>query len=164
VEETSLYHTEATPLKIDRIETSGLVVLFVGVALLAFTFFSAYGFLVGKLNIIASADLIQFFGTALAPLVEAAIRILYLAIMGWISSILTIRGVQLLKKEKEAIPAAVTPVVKAEKKPEASPQPKPEAKQKPQVKEVGEPAKTEEAEKKLDIEETTEIVEMASAE
>jgi len=149
-------------LKIDRIEISGIAVLFVGVALLAFTFFSAYGFLIGKLNIIASADLIQFFGTALAPIVEATIRILYLAIMGWISSILTIRGVQLLKKE--TVLAAAIPAVKTEAKPEATPQPKPEAKQEPQVEEAKEPKKTEEAEKKLEIEETAEIVDMASAE
>ena len=132
-------------MKIERIEISGLVVLFVGVALLAFTFFSAYGFLIGKLNIMGSADLIEFFGTALAPLVEATIHILYLAIMGWISSILTIRGVQLLKKEKEAVPAAKNPAVKTETKSEAMPQPKPETEKKLQVKE---PKKTEEPEKK----------------
>jgi len=117
------------------------------VALLAFTFFSAYGFLVGKLSILASADLLEFFGTALAPLVEATIRILYLAIMGWVASILTIRGVQLLKKEKEAALQPTTSPVKTEAKPEAKSQPKPEAKEKPQEKEAKEPKKTEEAEK-----------------
>lgn len=80
---------------------AGLVVLFAGVILLAVTFLSAYGFLSGSILILASADLTELFGNAMAPLVEAIIRILYLGIMGWIGSILTIRGVQLLKREKE---------------------------------------------------------------
>jgi len=149
-------------LKMDRIEISGLSVLFVGVALLAFTFFSAYGFLIGKLNIISSSDLVQFFGAALAPIVEATIRILYLAIMGWISSILTIRGVQLLKRE--AVPAPVTQAVKAETKSETTPQPKPEAEKKPRVKEEKEPKTTEEPDESPKTEIPTEIVQTAPAE
>lgn len=88
-------------MKFDKTEISGLIVLFVGVILLAFAFFSAYGFLSGSLSILASADLTELFGNAMAPLIEAIIRILYLGIMGWIGSILTIRGVQLLKLERE---------------------------------------------------------------
>lgn len=149
-------------MKFDKIEISGLVVLFVGVALLAFTFFSAFGFLVGELSIIGSADLIRFFGNALAPLVEATIHILYLAIMGWIASILTIRGVQLLKKEKEAAPAPTTPSVKTEAKPEAKSQPKQEAKEKPQATEVNEPKKTEEATKNPESEAATKTTETVS--
>jgi hypothetical protein len=90
-------------LKFERTELAGLVVLFVGVILLAFTFFSAYGFLSGSLSILASADLTQLFGNAMAPLIEAIIRILYLGIMGWIGSITTIRGVQLLKRDREPV-------------------------------------------------------------
>ncbi len=88
-------------LRFERTEMAGLVVLFVGVILLAATFLSAYGFLSGSILILASADLTELFGNAMAPLIEAIIRILYLGIMGWIGSILTIRGVQLLKREKE---------------------------------------------------------------
>jgi hypothetical protein len=104
-------------------------VLFVGVILLAFAFFSAYGYLSGTLSILASSDLTELFGNAMAPLIEAIIRILYLGIMGWIGSILTIRGVQLLKLEKEVI----TPQsqVKLESKQSANPgkiEPKPEVK------------------------------------
>jgi len=51
-------------MKIDKVEISGMVVLFIGVIL--------------------------------------CIRILYLGIMGWIGSILTIRGIQLLKMERQA--------------------------------------------------------------
>lgn len=150
-------------MKIDKVETSGLVALFIGVALLAFTFFSAYSFLVGKLTIITSADLIEVFGRALAPLIEACIRILYLGIMGWISSILTIRGVQLLKREKEAAPSVETlvatkkpqpevkqevkPEAKSEKKPEVKAQAKPEAKEtKPKVEEIKPAEETKKAE------------------
>jgi len=55
-------------MKIDKVEISGMVVLFIGVILL----------------------------------IVACIRILYLGIMGWIGSILTIRGIQLLKMERQA--------------------------------------------------------------
>lgn len=116
-------------MKFDKTETAALIVLFVGVILLAFTFFSAYGFLSGSLSILASADLTELFGRAMAPLIEAIIRILYLGIMGWIGSILTIRGVQLLKRERE--PTAQQSQVKPEAKQSANPgktEPKPEAK------------------------------------
>jgi len=89
-------------LKFDKVEVSGLVVLFIGVILLAATFYSAFMFLVGDITILTSVDLAELFGNALAPLIEAVIHVLYLGIMGWISSVTTIRAVQLLKKEKEA--------------------------------------------------------------
>lgn len=106
-------------MKFDKTETSALIVLFVGVILLAFAFFSAYGFLSGTLSILASSDLTELFGNAMAPLVEAIIRILYLGIMGWIGSILTIRGVQLLKLEREVI--TPQPQVRPESKQSANP-------------------------------------------
>jgi len=122
-------------LKIDKTELPGLIVLFVGVTLLAFTFFSAYGFLSGSLSILASSDLTELFGRAMAPLIEAVIRILYLGVMGWIGSILTIRAVQLLKREKETGTATSQPQVKSEAKQPtfssapAKTEPKPEAKE-----------------------------------
>lgn len=91
---------EDSMAKSEKAELSGLVVLFIGVGLLGFTFFNAYTFLIGKLGILSSQDLIAVFGNALGPLIEATIRTLYLGIMGWVGSILTIRAVQLLKKEK----------------------------------------------------------------
>jgi len=122
--------------KIDKVELSGLIVLFIGVILLGFTFFSAFSFLAGSLNILATNDILQVFGESLAPLIEAIIRILYLGIMGWIGSVVTIRGVQLLKKEKTETP------------------PKQEAK--PQTKET-EKTKTPESPKQVErSEETTE--------
>jgi len=112
--------------KIDKVELSGLIILFIGVILLAFTFFSAYAFLSGELNILATGDLLQVFGESLAPLIEAIIRILYLGIMGWVGSLLTIRGVQLLKKEKTE--AAQTQTQQQPVKPESNQPTKQESK------------------------------------
>ncbi len=80
----------------DKIALSGMTVLMIGVALLISTFISAYGFLTENLSIIASADLVQTFGEALAPLIATCIRIMYLGVMGWIGSLLTIRGVTII--------------------------------------------------------------------
>jgi hypothetical protein len=80
----------------DRIVLSGITVLTVGVTLLIFTFISAYGFLTQALSIIASADLVQTFGAALAPLIATSIHIMYLGVMGWVGSLLTIRGVTII--------------------------------------------------------------------
>jgi len=102
--------------KTDKVELSGLIVLFIGVILLAFTFFSAYAFLSGALSILATGDILQVFGESLAPLMEAIIRILYLGIMGWVGSILTIRAVQLLKKEKTETAQTQQQPVKTESK------------------------------------------------
>jgi len=132
--------------KIDKVELSGLIVLFIGVILLAFTFFSAYAFLTGELGFLGTQDILQAFGEALAPLIEAIIRILYLGIMGWVGSIVTIRAVQLLKKEKtETAPPQQQQPVKTESKQETKQESKPEAKE---VKaEVEKPTKVKEAEK-----------------
>jgi len=80
----------------DKIALSGVTVLIIGVALLIFTFVSAYGFLTESLSIIASEDLMQTFGAALAPLITTCIRIMYLGVMGWIGSLLTIRGITII--------------------------------------------------------------------
>ena len=131
--------------KMDKVELSGLIVLFIGVILLGFTFFSAYAFLTGELGIPGTGDILEAFGEALSPLINAIIHILYLGIMGWIGSIVTIRGVQLLKKEKtEAAPPQQQPV-KTESKPETKQESKPEVKE---VKtEAEKPTKVKEAEK-----------------
>jgi hypothetical protein len=71
-------------------------VLSIGVALLIFTFFSAYGLLTADLSPISTQDLVQTFGEALGPLIAAAIHIMYLGVMGWISSLITIRGVAIV--------------------------------------------------------------------
>ena len=56
----------------DKITVSGITVLCIGVALLIFTFFSAYGFLTTDLSPISTQDLVQTFGEALGPQIAAA--------------------------------------------------------------------------------------------
>ncbi len=87
----------------DKALVSGYVTLFIGVALLAFTFISAYLFLSNDPSIVGSPDLVAVFGDALAPLILTCIRIMYLGIMGWIGSLLTIRGVQLVTQIRREI-------------------------------------------------------------
>jgi predicted lipid-binding transport protein (Tim44 family) len=101
----------------DKIALSGVAVLGIGVALLVFTFISAYGFLTQNLSIIASEDLMQMFGGALAPLIAACIHIMYLGVMGWIGSLITIRGVTIIVNIPKVEAVAM-------QKP-AAPQPKP---------------------------------------
>lgn len=86
---------------ISKSEVLAYVVLFVGVGLLVFTFFNAYLFLVGALEIPSPSDLEEAFGKVLAPLIETCIRIMYLGVMGWIGSILTVRGIQFRTQLKE---------------------------------------------------------------
>jgi len=97
-----------------KTEISGLIILFVGVALLIFTFLNAYWFLTQDIGLIATADLVKAFGEALAPLIATCIRVMYLGIMGWIGSLLTLRGISLLKGEP-------SPQMKVEKKPQQKP-------------------------------------------
>jgi hypothetical protein len=103
----------------DKVALSGITVLILGVALLIFTFVSAYGFLTQSLSIIASADLVQTFGAALAPLIATCIRIMYLGIMGWIGSLLTIRGITIIAHLPETSAATAQ---KAEAKQQLRPQ------------------------------------------
>jgi hypothetical protein len=79
---------------VDTNEVLAYVVLFIGVGLLVFTFISAYSFLAGLAAIDPIPSLVEHFGEVLAPLIETCIRIMYLGIMGWIGSILTVRGIQ----------------------------------------------------------------------
>jgi hypothetical protein len=80
----------------DKIALSGVTVLAIGVILLVFTFACAYGFLSEALPILTSQDLVQAFGETLAPLIASSIRVMYLGVMGWIGSLITIRGVTII--------------------------------------------------------------------
>ena len=84
----------------DKAMMIAYVTLFIGIGLVAFTFITAYIFLIGNPDITASSDLVDVFGKALAPLIGGSIRIMYLGVMGWIGSILTARGVQLITQLK----------------------------------------------------------------
>jgi cytoskeletal protein RodZ len=114
-----------------KIAFSGVTVLLIGVALLIFTFLSAYGFLAESLNIIATEDLVRTFGEALAPLIGTCIRVMYLGIMGWIGSLVTIRGVTIIANApKLEAPIAAPVPTPAPAAPQAKPVPAP-APQKP---------------------------------
>ena len=79
-----------------KIAFSGVTVLCIGLALLILTFASAYGFLSEGLQILSTQDLAQTFGATLAPLIATSIRVMYLGVMGWIGSLITIRGVTII--------------------------------------------------------------------
>jgi len=100
------------------------VTLFVGVGLLAFTFISAFIFLLNNPSINGSSDLVDVFGSSLTPLIGASIRIMYLGIMGWIGSVITMRGVQLITQLKRLAQAETAP-----QPPQATKPVKPEKKQ-----------------------------------
>lgn len=122
----------------DKIALSGITVLMIGVALLIGTFVSAYGFLTQSLSIIASQDLVQTFGEALAPLIATCIRIMYLGVMGWIGSLLTIRGVTIIAHTPQMPTVVPQKPIPAPQKPLPVPQKakaeKPEEEAKPEAK------------------------------
>jgi cytoskeletal protein RodZ len=128
----------------DKIALSGITVLMIGVALLIGTFVSAYGFLTQSLSIIASQDLVETFGEALAPLIATCIRIMYLGVMGWIGSLLTIRGVTLIAHTPQMPTVAPQKQIPPQQKPLPLPQKakteKPPEEAKPEIKpEVAKP-------------------------
>ena len=98
---------------------SGIAILFAGVAFLAFTFLNAYWFLTESFNIRAPSDLVNAFGEALAPLITTCIRVMYLGVMGWIGSILIVRGISIVNSAKSrrtaTAPYGVQPEAAGEK-------------------------------------------------
>ena len=127
----------------DKVTFSGITVLMLGVALLVATFISAYGFLSQSLSLLGSSDLVGIFGESLAPLIATVIRVMYLGVMGWIASLLTIRGVTLILnapkteivvpqktvvQQPKPVPAPTAQKAKPEPQNE---EPKPEAKPEP---------------------------------
>lgn len=77
-------------------EVLGLSVLLIGIILLITTFVDAYLFLTEAISILPVPNLLAVFGEALAPLIEASIRMIYLGVMGWIGSTITMRGITVL--------------------------------------------------------------------
>jgi len=106
-------------------QLTGIIILFTGVALLAFTFINAFLFLQEPFSIIATGDLARVFGEALAPLIQACIRLMYLGIMGWIGSLLTVRGIPLVTHK-------YVPLTQPMAASQAKPQPKPTSAPTPQ--------------------------------
>ncbi|MBE0511913.1 hypothetical protein IBX38_02550 [Candidatus Bathyarchaeota archaeon] len=84
----------------EKYEASGIIVLLMGIALLVTTFVDAYLFLTEDVSILPVPNLIAALGEALAPLIEASIRMMYLGVMGWIGSTITMRGITVLLQVK----------------------------------------------------------------
>jgi len=91
-------------------EASGITILLIGIALLSVTFIIACIHLQGDINVLPVPSLMASFGEALSPLIEAAIRVMYLGLMGWIASIVTAKGVTVLLQarllDKTSLPKA----------------------------------------------------------
>lgn len=140
----------------DKMALSGITVLMIGIVLLIFTFVSAYGFLTAGLAIIASEDLVRTFGEALAPLIATCIRIMYLGVMGWIGSLITIRGVTIIAHTPQPVPV----MQQKEPMPEPKPQPQPQQPQpqKPKVEKPKEEKLKEEKPKEVPTPPEPEIV------
>jgi len=81
-------------------EVPGIAVLLIGIALLVATFIDAYLLLTEDINILPVPNLTAALGEALAPLIEAAIRMIYIVIMVWIGSTITMRGITVLLQVK----------------------------------------------------------------
>jgi hypothetical protein len=81
----------------DKVALSGIIVLVIGVALLIFTFAGAYGLLTQSHSIVGSADLSRAIGESLPPIITACIHLMFLAVMVWIGSLLTVRGITILQ-------------------------------------------------------------------
>jgi len=122
----------------DKLALSGLTVLSLGIALLIFTFISAYGYLTQSLSIITSTDLTQTFGNALAPLIATCIRLMYLGIMGWVSSLITIRGVTIITHTPQLQPLTLQKEPITEQKLQPKPESQPSETEKPREKETKE--------------------------
>ena len=87
-------------LRIKISETSGVTILLVGIVLLLITFVAACTHLYGDISVLPVPSLMASFGESLSPLIEAAIRVLYLGLMGWIASIVIAKGVTALLRVK----------------------------------------------------------------
>ncbi len=103
----------------DKLALTGISVLMIGVILLIFTFVSAYGFLTRSFTILASDDLVQTFGEALAPLIGTCIHIMYLGVMGWIGSLLTVRGVTIMTNTPKMMPTIAQRPIKSAQREQA---------------------------------------------
>ena len=94
-------------------ETSGIAILLTGTALLLITFIIASVHLQGDINVLPVPSLMSSFGEAFSPLIEAAIRVLYLGVMGWIASTVTAKGLTVLLQarllDKNSLPKATKP-------------------------------------------------------
>jgi hypothetical protein len=74
----------------------GLALIAVGLVLLLFTFYTAYTVFAHYRDAIVSSDL----SSSMSTLLYAAIQALFLGIMGWVGSLLMLRGTDFVKVER----------------------------------------------------------------
>ena len=83
----------------------GTIVMAIGVFLLLFTFIvTVFMFFTNDLTSGLPGNLVQTFGETLAPAIALLSHAVYLGIMVWIGSELTIHGIDLRVKEKKVEP------------------------------------------------------------
>lgn len=87
-------------MKIERPELIAYILIATGLVLLILTFVFAALMLMSGVGIATSQDLLEALGGILGPIAEAAIKIMFLGIMGWTGSITTMRGIQLYRESK----------------------------------------------------------------
>lgn len=87
-------------LKLEKAELMAYITIIIGLILLVLTFIIAYLMLISVANIAASQELSEAIANIMGPIAEAVIRIMFLGIMGWAGSIITIRGIQLYRESK----------------------------------------------------------------
>ncbi|MFA5365140.1 MAG: hypothetical protein WC325_08185 [Candidatus Bathyarchaeia archaeon] len=87
-------------MRIKISETSGTIITLVGIALMLITFAFAYVHLTEEINVLPLSGLTFYLGEQLTPIIEAGIRLLYLVVMGWIASKVTIIGITVLMKAR----------------------------------------------------------------
>ena len=83
-------------MKIKLSENSGIAILLAGVFLLVITFFFAYSHFQADVKILSVFGIATAFDGGLVLFLEAAFRLFYLSIMGWIASIVIAKGLRVL--------------------------------------------------------------------
>ena len=81
-------------------ETLGIIILLIGIALLLTTFIIASIHLQGDIIVLPVPRLLSSFGSAFSPLIDATIRVIYLGLMGWIATTVTVKGLNILLQAK----------------------------------------------------------------
>lgn len=87
-------------MKIEKSEFVAYLLITTGLVLLILTFVIAFLTLMSVVGITTSTDLSEALGMILGPIAEAAIKLMFLGIMGWTGSIATMRGIQLYRETK----------------------------------------------------------------
>ncbi|RLI09169.1 hypothetical protein DRO32_01150 [Candidatus Bathyarchaeota archaeon] len=94
-------------------KAAGAALLAVGIGVMLFTFYCAYGAYMKavemELLVTTTANPWQAFTEILGPLIKSCIMVMFLGVMGWAGVVLTSRGVQLFRMAP-AVPVQQLPV------------------------------------------------------